>query len=194
MSLEELWRLFPIQLSTYDRRWPSWYEHESERLHALFGQAVFRVSHIGSTSVPGLLSKPIVDVLLEVKPELSGDSVTEMLMAEGWLVMATTDQPFRVDLNKGYTTRGFAERVFHLHVVRPGDHDELYFRDVLRVDADVRSQYADLKRGLLARFEHDRDAYTNAKTGFVRSVTVAARSRFPGRYSEGGSLSSVQTF
>ncbi len=110
MSLEELWRLFPIQLSAYDQRWPSWYDEEAARLRGLFGDAVFRVSHIGSTSVTGLLSKPIVDVLLEMKPQLSGDSIVETLVADGWLVMARADQPFRIDVNKGYTPEGSLRR------------------------------------------------------------------------------------
>jgi GrpB-like predicted nucleotidyltransferase (UPF0157 family) len=142
---------------------------------------VARISHIGSTAVPGLLAKPIVDLWLELRPWLAGRTTVESLTGDGWLVMVASDQPFRLDLNQGHTPQGFAPPVFHLHVVRPGDHDELCFRDHLRQHAAARREYAALKRGLLPRFEHDRDGHTAAKTAFVRRMTAAAREQFPVR-------------
>jgi GrpB-like predicted nucleotidyltransferase (UPF0157 family) len=180
MTLDELWQLFPIMLREYDERYPRRHSQEAAKLRHLFPGSVFRLSHIGSTSVPGLLSKPIVDLLLEV--QLSAEAVIETLKGDGWLVMANRQEPFRIDLNKGYTPRGYAEKVFHLHVVRPGDHDELYFRDYLRDHPEACQEYAELKRDLLSRFEHDRDAYTSAKTEFVRRITSSARAEFPGRH------------
>jgi GrpB-like predicted nucleotidyltransferase (UPF0157 family) len=75
--------------------------------------------------------------------------------------------------------------VFHLHLVRPGDHDELYFRDYLREHPRACAEYAELKRRLLARFEHDRDGHTSAKAGFVTRATAHARQEFPRRHSGG---------
>jgi GrpB-like predicted nucleotidyltransferase (UPF0157 family) len=187
MTLEELWQLFPIQLRGYDERYPGWYAQQAARLRGLFAGSVFRLNHIGSTAVPGLLSKPIVDLLLEAAADLSGDAVVGALAGDGWLLMARSAEPFRVDLNRGYTPQGFAEKVFHLHVVRPGDHDELYFRDYLLRHPEVADEYARLKRGLLGRFEHDRDGYTAAKTQFVTRTVERARQEFPGRYSIGAS-------
>jgi GrpB-like predicted nucleotidyltransferase (UPF0157 family) len=69
LTLEELRRLFPIQLREYDQRYPLWFTQEAERLGDLLKRLTFRLSHIGSTAVPGLLSKPIIDLLLEVSPE-----------------------------------------------------------------------------------------------------------------------------
>jgi len=186
--LGQLWRLFPIMLRAYDERYPQWFADEAAALASLFGSDVVRLTHIGSTAVPGLVSKPTVDILLEVHPRASAQVVADALVAAGWSVMAHSDDPFRIDLNKGYTPAGFAERVFHLHVVRPGDHDELYFRDYLRGHPEVRDAYARLKQDLFLRYEHDRDAYTDAKTAFVRAATAAARQEFPERYSTDADL------
>jgi len=192
-TLAELWELFPITLREYDSRYPTWFAEEAAHLAALFPGSVFRLSHIGSTAVPGLTSKPTIDMLLELGPDCPPAAIVARLTAAGWNLMATSDDPLRLDFNKGYTPTGFAERVFHLHVVRPGDHDELYFRDLLRHDAATRRDYVQLKRGLAREFEHDRDAYTAGKTTFVRAATIRARAQFPGRYSAGDELSPSQT-
>ena len=72
---------------------------------------------------------------------------------------------------KGYTLQGFAKRVYHLHVRYPGDWDELYFRDYLKRHREAAEEYGKLKIGLQKKYEHDRDAYTRAKTDFVRECT-----------------------
>lgn len=101
MSLEELWRLFPVRLREYDPQYPVWYEEERDRVTALVGGAdVFRISHIGSTAVPGLLSKPTVDILLELRPGVQLAEAEEKLSAE-WLLMSRSDKRF--SFNKGYT-------------------------------------------------------------------------------------------
>ena len=73
MSLEELWRLFPVILKEYDPAYPVWYEEERSRILKIVGKEnIFRISHIGSTAVTGLLSKPTVDILLELTAGLRG--------------------------------------------------------------------------------------------------------------------------
>lgn len=94
----------------------------------------------------------------------------------------SSNEPLRLGFNKGYTPEGFAERVFHLHVRRSGDPDELYFRDYLVEHSDVCEAYADLKRELAQCYEHDRDAYTEGKTTFVRETTARARELYGPRY------------
>ena len=81
----------------------------------------------------------------------------------------------RLSFNKGYTENGFADRVFHLHLRYAGDNDELYFRDYLIEHPDVAKEYEKLKLELWKKYEHNRDAYTEAKTEFVRKYTEKAR-------------------
>lgn len=150
MTLEELWRLFPVCLCAYKPEYPVWFEEEKAAVTALAGaQNIFRISHIGSTSVPGLLAKPTVDILLELTPEAEIGSVEASLSSE-WRLMSRTEK--RSSFNKGYTPQGFAEKVFHLHVQRKGDPDELYFRDFLCEHPEAAAEYAALKEKLQRKY------------------------------------------
>lgn len=184
LTLEELWQLFPILLRDHNPQYPQWYREEAAALsRAVDPDAVARMEHIGSTAVPGLLAKPTVDILLELSPGCDIGELQQDLAAAGWMCMNSQTTPaLQLDYNKGYTPEGFAERVFHLHIRALGDPDELYFRDYLRANPPVAAAYAELKRGLLQSYEHDRDGYTAAKTTFVREHTAAARAQFGGRY------------
>jgi len=176
LTLAELWQLFPIELVPHNPAWARWYAEAAAELTALLGDGIVRLSHIGSTAVPGLEAKPIVDILLEVDPTRDQDVLTNQLVGAGWLVMNRQDNPiWRIDLNRGYTPQGYAERVLHLHVVPPGDHDELRFRDWLLEHPETCTAYQVLKRDLAGRFRHNRDAYTQAKTTFIESVVAKAR-------------------
>lgn len=183
MSLEELWRLFPVVLRDNDPGYRHWYDDEARRLHRLLGDRVVRLSHIGSTAVPGLRAKPTVDLLLETEALGDSERLAGELRAAGWTVMSAQRDPFpQISLNKGYAPDGFADKVFHLHVRQPGDWGEPYFRDYLIDHSDVAAEYATLKTVLAARFTYDRDAYTTAKADFVTRVTRLARQAYSGRY------------
>lgn len=183
MSLAELWQLFPIMLKEHNTNYKVWYAHEEQLLFDILkGHDICRINHIGSTSVAGLIAKPIIDILLELPGAYDLEGVAGALENNGWVVMAQNDALKTVDLNKGYTPDGFAEKVYHLHIKPAGDWDELYFRDYMREHADAARQYEGLKQDLKERFEHNRDAYTRAKTEFIREYTQRAREEFGGRY------------
>ena len=178
MTLEELWELFPIILSEHDPAWANYYLEEKALLEKHFGRLVVRINHIGSTAVAGLIAKPTVDILLEADPAASPDAVRQIAERCEYTVMTESIAPeYRLDLCKGYTPQGFAERVFHLHIRHPGDWDEIVFRDYLRRNPRKADEYAELKKALQKRFEHDRDAYTEAKGEFIRACVKEARSR-----------------
>ena len=88
----------------------------------------------------------------------------------------------RISFNKGYTEKGFAERVFHLHLRYAGDNDELYFRDYLMEHADIATEYEKMKLKLWKKYEFDRDTYTNAKTDFIQKYTEKAKLEYKDRY------------
>jgi len=88
----------------------------------------------------------------------------------------------KMTFNKGYTPKGFTEKVYHLHVRYYGDWNELYFRDFLKAHGDVANEYGKLKLGLKELYEHNRDAYTEAKTEFITKYTQIARDEFGNRY------------
>lgn len=179
MSLEELWQLFPIILVAHREEWAEWYSEEAQRLSEWLPKGA-RVSHVGSTAVAGIMAKPIVDILVEVAECVELDGVAMRIEEAGYIVM--NGQEGRVDLNKGYTSKGFAERVFHLHLRHWGDCDELYFRDYLIEHRDVAQEYERLKVELWREFEHDRDGYTAGKGEFVRRWTEVGKRECEGRY------------
>lgn len=180
MTLEELWELFPISLVPHDDTWRRQYEEVEQRLAELLsGYPVERISHIGSTAVDGIWAKDIVDVLVELAADADMGEAVKRLEHGGFTVMA--DEGERVSLNLGYTKDGFADKVYHVHLRRAGDNDELYFRDYLNAHPQAAKEYEALKLRLWKQFEHDRDAYTDAKTDFIESVTTKARQEYAGR-------------
>lgn len=184
LTLEELWQLFPIIIEEHNNHYLEWYTHsKQEILECIKETNCKRINHIGSTTVKGLLAKPTVDILLEIAETTDIDLLEVRLIKGGWLLMNSTKTP-SVDyvFNKGYTECGFADKVFHLHVRNYGDWDELYFRDYLIENEDIAKQYGDLKLELVKSYKNDRDAYTNAKSDFIKSNTKKARILYGDRY------------
>ena len=178
MTLEELWQLFPIILSSHNPDWKNYYEEEKALLEKAFGNLLVRIEHIGSTAVEGLIAKPTVDILLEADPSAPLETVRRTAERCGYTVMSEKNVPeYRLDLCKGYTPQGVADKVFHLHIRHPGDWDEIVFRDYLRQNPVKVREYARLKTELQKRFEHNRDAYTEAKGDFIRACVKEARGR-----------------
>lgn len=176
MTLAELWQLFPIVLSEHDPAWKNFYADEEKLLQKHFGKNAARIRHIGSTAVAGLIAKPTVDILLEVDEKSDVDMIRQLAIECGYSVMAETTVPeYQLDLCKGYTPLGFAEKVFHLHIRHLGDWDEPVFCEYLKQHPDKAKEYAALKTKLQKQFKHDRDAYTEAKGEFIRKCVKAAR-------------------
>lgn len=174
MSLEELWQIFPIFLTEHKPYWKDWYEEEEALLKEhLPAKQVVRISHIGSTAIEHIQAKPIIDILVEITEDSEFETFSECIVRAGYLCMSEEEQ--RLSFNKGYTEQGFAERVFHLHLRRAGDNDELYFRDYLNARPQIAREYEKLKLGLWEQFEHDRDRYTEGKTAFVKKYTRYAK-------------------
>lgn len=170
MTLHELWQLFPITLTEHRAVWKDWYQEEKEQLLPLLPQTV-KIHHVGSTAISGIWAKPTVDILAEA--DLSDfDTIKKSLLQIGYSCMAQTET--RIDFCKGYTSEGFAEKVFHLHLRKFGDNDELYFRDYLNEHPEAAKEYEKLKLSLWKQFEHDRDGYTESKTAFVKEYTQKA--------------------
>lgn len=183
MTLEELWELFPIILKEHRAEYADWYEEEQQNLTKLLAEfEIQRINHIGSTSVEGLIAKPIVDILLELPEGYDFEKVTALLQKAGWILMIKDKEKQTLDLNKGYTPAGFEEKVYHLHVRALGDWDELYFRDYLQKYPEAARQYEELKLLLKEKYEHNRDAYTAAKTEFVEKYSQKGREEFGTRY------------
>ena len=183
MTLQELWQLFPIILKKHNPDYQNWYFTEKENILKVLPQNVCRrINHIGSTSVPELIAKPTIDILLEIDSDACLSDVKKALLQAGFFVMTENTTIDLFMCAKGYTNKGFAKKVFHLHVRYYGDPDELYFRDYLICHSDIADAYGKLKCSLLEKFVHNRDGYTEAKTDFVCFYTQKARHEFANRY------------
>ncbi len=175
MTLDELWRLFPIYLTEHKAYWEDWFREEVEFLKTVLPTDT-RYYHIGSTAIKGIMAKPIIDILIVVDTLEQVQYAAEILRNCGYIVMSGNAS--RISLNKGYTENGFAQKVFHLHIRLNNDKDEIYFKDYLNANPEIAKEYERLKLRLWKEFEHNRDAYTDAKTDFVKMYTELAKKKY----------------
>jgi GrpB-like predicted nucleotidyltransferase (UPF0157 family) len=159
-----------VEIVEYDSAWPAAYETERERLAPLLGGA--EIHHIGSTAIPGLVAKPVIDMMALV---CDLDAPIAALVDSG-------GYQYPPAFNATLTHRRFlcyptaSLRTHHLHLVddRKELERRLRFRDRLRADPALADEYAVLKRALAERYRNDREAYTEAKTPFIRRVEKQA--------------------
>ncbi len=168
MTLEELWELFPIVLVPHNVLWRKWAEEEIKQLKEILLEYNPVINHIGSTAIPNIQAKPIIDILVEVSPEFDWEKLCVAMETSGYICMSKTAA--RLSFNKGYTPSGYAEKVFHIHIHAIGDNDELFFRDYLLDHPEVAKEYEKLKISLLPEYKHNRDRYTAAKTDFIHDI------------------------
>ena len=172
MTLEELWQLFPIFLTEHKKYWTDWYKEEVAQLQSILPSDT-EYHHVGSTAIDDIMAKPIVDIIIVVQSTDILKQVANTLQKHGYIIMSTSQN--RISLNKGYAENGFAEKVFHLHIRLSDDVDEIYFRNYLNTHPTVAKEYEQLKLRLWKQYEHNRDAYTEAKTEFVKKYTNLAK-------------------
>lgn len=184
LTLEELYELFPIKLEEHNNDYINWYETEKQNLlECIDKKDIKRINHIGSSAVKGLISKPTVDILFEIDINTNTDKLKDQLINNGWILMSSGKEPnFNMSFNKGYTKKGYAEKVYHLHVRHYDDWNELYFRDYLRDHKEVASEYEKLKLSLLEKYRNDRDEYTHAKADFVLKYSEKAKTEYKNKY------------
>jgi GrpB-like predicted nucleotidyltransferase (UPF0157 family) len=160
-----------VRLCPYDPQWPHLFQAERERLMEKFPGAFRDIEHIGSTAVPGLQAKPVIDILAGVESMAFADKMVNAICLAGY----TTSDAFNATLSgrRWFMRSKDGTRTHHLHVVVHGESEwleHLCFRDALRSDVILAARYVELKSELVAHYKSDRDAYTDAKTLFVQSV------------------------
>ena len=173
MTLDKLWELFPRVLTPHNPQWSVWAEEEMRLLSSLLVKYHPIISHIGSTAIPDIQAKPIVDILVEISPDIEWQSLKDILEHNGYICMSESET--RISFNKGYTPAGYADRVFHVHVHRTGDNDEILFRDYLIANPESAKEYETLKLSLLPEYRNNRDGYTEDKTEFVKKIVGLAK-------------------
>lgn len=179
MTLNELWDLFPITFVDSNDKFKKFYLEEEQNLKLLLGSNIKRISHIGSTSIKNIKTKPIVDILIEINFD-NKDAVKRVLLNNAYILMS--ENMNEISFNKGYTINGYADKVFHIHIKKHGDCDELYFRDYLNENQRKSKEYEKLKLELFNRYNPNRDLYTDGKSEFVNSVINLAKEKYKDKY------------
>jgi GrpB-like predicted nucleotidyltransferase (UPF0157 family) len=165
-----------VVIVEYDPRWPTLYVEEKRRILAAIGSHILTIEHIGSTAVPGLGAKPIIDIMVGLRHLADAPPCIPRLQAIGYEYVPEHEQqlPERRYFHKGKE----GNRTHHLHMVETASefwHRHLLFRDYLRAHPDTAQQYYELKKGLADQFRSDREAYTEGKTAFIKTIEARAR-------------------
>jgi len=156
-----------VRIVDYDSRWPERYEAEHQRLAAALGDAAVDIQHVGSTSVPGLASKPVVDILLGLRRYPMQPAQVAAVSSLGYEALGEVGIPGRQFFRKG------SPRTHHVHATEWGSPfwtSHVRFRDHLRRNPDSMREYDGLKRRLAAECGDDRAAYSAAKAPFIRGI------------------------
>ena len=161
-----------IEVSDYDPSWTKWFDFERARLAQQLGRVAQRIHHIGSTAVPGLAAKPVIDILMEVSSLADLDRHQEDWAELGYVAKGEFGIPGR-----RYFKTSRNKRVHHVHAYAARDMNvvrHLAFRDFLRANPKIASEYGALKKRIAATCSNDMDRYCDGKDSFVKRVEALA--------------------
>jgi len=160
-----------VRLAQYSPEWAKIFEREEKLLQSSIGKYIIEIQHIGSTSIPGIVAKPIIDIGVAIGRFEGGVVCIKPLEGLGYIYNGENGIPRRHYFDKGDPT------AYHLHMLEQ-DSDEwkkhITFRDFLRNNEEAAREYARLKQQLAVKFRHDRLAYTNGKSEFVERILKTA--------------------
>ncbi|UOQ50155.1 GrpB family protein [Gracilibacillus caseinilyticus] len=161
-----------VEVCSYHNKWPSMFAAEAEQLKQIFGAELTAIYHIGSTSVPGLQAKPIIDIMPIVKKLEIIDTYNDQMQEIGYTPKGENGIPQR-----RYFQKGDDNRSHHVHIYQKGSHQitrHLAFREYLRQHPDERNRYGQLKVKLADQFPYDISSYIDGKGNLVKEIEAKA--------------------
>src|SRR5690606_40150732 len=177
LTKEDWNTLFPIELVDHNPEWKKIYSKERDRIIDNVGkEIIFQIEHFGSSSIPGIKSKPYIDLMIEIPNEILFD---ENLIAQftelgysHFVVPARENIEAYSSSGKGYNVDGTTEQDFHIHMCPKHNvmWKQIDFRDFLNSNPDSAREYEKLKVKLAAKFRNDRGSYVLGKTDFVNET------------------------
>ncbi|TXK85767.1 GrpB family protein [Paenibacillus sp. N3.4] len=165
---------YPVRILEYNPEWKMQFKQEKAHIGNVLGDNAISIEHIGSTSVEGLMAKPIIDIAVAVRDLNDADSFVEPLMTIGYEYVPKVDFIRRRFFRKGEWRKG----THHLHVYEITSNEwrnNLLFRDYLRSSPVLLNQYAELKKQLAKYHSNNRNEYTKSKAPFIQRVIEMAR-------------------
>mgnify|MGYP000923182277 FL=1 len=163
----------PIELEPYNTQWPELFQLEAASLREVLDPWLAgAIEHIGSTSVPGLSAKPVIDIMAPVHSLELATPAIDALPALGYCYF-----PYKAEVMHWFCKPSPAHRTHHLHLVAAGSStwlERIAFRNALRGSAQLAAEYLSLKKRLASDHAHEREAYTEGKSLFIQSVVMRA--------------------
>ena len=166
----------PVIITEYNRNWPRIYKEEEAHILQVIGDYIEDIQHVGSTSVPGLGAKSIIDIMIGIHKLSLVDKCVQPLHSLGYEYLGEFGIPGRHYFRKPPEALTM-HRTHHLHMVETNNDGwkrNILFRDYLRTHPEDAKQYEVLKRALAKQFGSDREGYTDAKTEFIETVLAKA--------------------
>lgn len=157
----------PVVLTPHNSAWREQFRELAQQIKAACGNKLVAVHHIGSTSVPGLAAKPLIDILPELRRHTDGPSLAPLLEPLGFIYFG----PYGIDGRHFFRRKGNVD--VNMHMFETGHLEierHLVFRDALRSDKTLLAAYQSLKEELVSRFPNDVDSYARSKSDFIESV------------------------
>lgn len=161
-----------VEVCPYNKEWSGQFTEEAKKITRIFQDEIGDIHHIGSTSVPGLKAKPIIDIMPVVKDIELADQYNQEMQTLGYEPKGENGIPGRRFFKKGGD-----QRTHHVHIFQEGSYHikrHLAFRDYLREHADEKQKYGELKESLAKQFPYDMESYINGKESLVKEIEAKA--------------------
>lgn len=165
-----------IEVVSYNPQWPAMFAQEAAILQSALGDVAQHIHHIGSTAVPGLVAKPIIDILLEVTSVEALDALNSKMRSLGYEPRGE----FGISRRR-YFPKGGADRTHQIHAFATGDEHvirHLAFRDYLRAHPETAKEYGELKMAVARECNNDIERYCDGKDAYVKAVEARALHRY----------------
>lgn len=187
--LLSVFHLYPkrkVEVFLYNEKWAECFDEEKERLKLVFGPEIIAVHHIGSTSIPNMAAKPIIDMLIEVRSIEAVSQFDEQMKANGY-----TPKGENGIAGRRYFQKGGNKRTHHVHMYEQGNpaiERHLLFRDYLRAHPNIAKEYAVLKKRLAAQHPDSINQYIQGKDEWIKTAEENAKRWKKGRNNANGSV------
>ena len=157
-----------IEVVPYNINWVNKYLAEAEKIKKIMADELVKIHHIGSTSIPGISAKPVIDILVEVINIENIDDYNEKMKEIGYIAKGE----YGIE-GRRFFLKGEINRTHHIHVFQVGNSEiirHLNFRDYMISHPDEAKAYSEMKRELAIKFRHDIDGYCNGKNDFIKNI------------------------
>jgi len=162
-----------VEVVSYNLQWPQMFEDEAGKIKSIMNEIIVQIHHIGSTSIPNMSAKPVIDILIEAQSIEKVDLFNQAMMELGYDPKGENGIP-----NRRYFSKGEVNRTHHVHIFQTGNPEimrHLLFRDYLIAHPEDATLYSELKQSLAKQFPQDIEQYIQGKDGLVKELDEKAK-------------------